>query len=96
MDVTTGSVLVSIAKQMRANGRRLLLVGMRPSAMAVLERMGAVDEIGEENLFPTRSGWFEAMDVAVKSAIDGVEHNHDTQCPLERYLQIRGDDESAI
>ena len=96
MDVTTASVLVSIAKQMRSNGRRLLLVGMRPSAMAVLERMGAVDEIGEENLFPTRSGWFEAMDVAVKSAIDGVEHNHDTQCPLERYLQIRGDDESAI
>ena len=96
VDVTTASVLVSIAKQMRATGRRLLLVGMRPNAMAVLERVGAVEAIGEENLFPTKSGWYEAMDIAVRSAIDGVEHSHDTQCPLERYLQVRGGDESAI
>jgi SulP family sulfate permease len=96
VDVTTAAVLVSIAKQMRASGRRLLLVGMRPNAMAVLERVGAVEEIGAENLFPTRPGWFEAMDIAVKSAIEGVEHSHDDQCPLERYLQIRGGDESEI
>jgi hypothetical protein len=64
--------------------------------MAVLERVGAVEAIGEENLFPTRDGWFEAMDIAVKSAIDGVEHNHENQCPLERYLKVRGGDESAL
>jgi len=89
LDVTTSTALVSIAKQMASSGRRLLIVGVTPSAMSLLDKVGATDEIGRDNIFPARPGLFEAMDLAIKSALAGPEHSHEGVCPLKLYIESR-------
>jgi SulP family sulfate permease len=89
LDVTTGDVLVRAAARMAGQGRSLLLVGMRPRAMERLEDMGVIDAIGADHMFPTRPGWFEAMDDALRQGIDQLEEHRCEQCPLEEYLKTR-------
>jgi SulP family sulfate permease len=87
MDLTTATVFAAVAEGMAAQGRHLVLVGMRDDAMGVLERSGAADRIGRDNLFPTRPGWFEAMDAGVRRALELAEAPEDS--PLRAYLEMR-------
>lgn len=87
MDLTTASVFAAVAEGMAAQGRHLVLVGMRPDAMEVLERSGAAERIGRQNLVPTRSGWFEAMDEGVTRALELAKAPPDS--PLREYLAMR-------
>src|SRR5262249_23324976 len=70
LDVTTASVFESTAKQLASNGKTLLLLGLRPSASALLEQTGIAQRLGRENLFPAQSGWFTAMEVALRRALE--------------------------
>ena len=89
MDLTTAAVFAAVAEGMASQGRHLVLVGMRPDAMGVLERSGAAARIGRDNLFPTRPGWFEAMDAGVTRALELAEAPSDS--PLRTYLSMRAD-----
>ena len=89
LDITTGDVLVRAAHRMQLSGRRLCLVGMRPPAMARLEHMGVAAAIGEAHLYPTRPGWFEAMDEAIGQSLAQLDDHHCEQCVLEAYLKTR-------
>ena len=89
MDLTSATVFAAIAEGLAAQGRHLVLVGMRPDAMRVLERSGAAARIGPDNLFPTRDGWFEAMDEGVRRAL--ALGDAPDESPLRRYLEIRAE-----
>ena len=89
MDLTTATVFAAISEGLAAQGRHLVLVGMRPDAMGVLERSGAAERIGRDNLFPTRDGWFEAMDAGVRRALVLAEAPDDS--PLRTYLALRAE-----
>ena len=90
LDVTAAEVLTRAAELARTRGQEIYLVGMRPRAMARLERMGVVEVFGEDQLFPTQSRWFGALDEAVAQALARVgPHEHDGPCPLARYLKRR-------
>jgi SulP family sulfate permease len=62
LDYTTATVLEAAHRRLRGQNRHLLLVGLRPETMALLERVGVADAVGRERLYPTRPGWFAAMD----------------------------------
>lgn len=87
LDLTTAQVFQAVAEGMAEQDKHLLLVGMRPGCMEMLEQTGAAKTVGEENLFPTRAGWFEAMDAAVHRALELAEAPEDSQ--LRRYLALR-------
>lgn len=88
IDMTCLDVLTDAAESLRARGKVLILVGMRPSTMERLERGGVAKAVGGENLFPTREGWFAAMDEAIRRALD-FTGTHAPDCALERYLETR-------
>ena len=87
MDLTTATALAAIAEGLAEQGRHLVLVGMRPDAMGVLERSGAAARIGRANLFPTQDGWFEALDAGLTRALALAEAPEDS--PLRAYLAMR-------
>lgn len=72
LDASTAAVFASAAETARLNGRHLLLVGMGPEAMQVLERSEAAKSIGAKNLFPTEARWFAALDAARMRALELV------------------------
>ena len=84
MDYTSARVLVSVAEQLQGRGAGLYLVGLRPRSLAVLERAGAVEQIGRAHIFATLPGWFQAMDAALQSALDDTKAPDES--PLRRYL----------
>lgn len=87
MDVTQAQVLAQAAERMRARGQRLLLTGVKPAAMEVLARTGAVASLGEANIFPVRRVWFGATRAAIARAQELTQEAHRGQpCPLVRYL----------
>ena len=90
LDLTTAEVLRGAGEHLRASGRSLVLVGMRPAVMERMEALGLPGAIGKENLFPTEPGWFAAMDAALQRAQDLVGP-HEDDCPLDRYLAGRED-----
>lgn len=81
LDASIASVFASTAQAARSSGRHLLLVGMRPEAMKVLERSEAAAAIGPENLFPSRDRWFAALDAARARAFE-LCGNACERCPL--------------
>ena len=87
MDLSAAHVLEEAASRLRDRGGRLLLVGLLPDPLALLERTGVAAEIGEENIFPSRSGWFAAMDEALAEALAHDHHGND--CPLMEYIATR-------
>ncbi len=88
LDLTTAEVLRACAGQMRARGRLLVLVGMRPTVSERMEALGLPAAVGRENLFPTEPGWFVAMDAALRRALAFVGE-HEADCPIEGYLEGR-------
>jgi SulP family sulfate permease len=83
LDATTAAILADTAALLRAKDRHLVLCGMTPEVMAVLERSGAAEVIGPDNLFPTRQLWFSALAAATRRAVELSEHD-DEDCPLHR------------
>jgi len=88
LDLTCLDVLSQAARRLRSQDKLLVLVGMRPETMERLERSGVAAIIGPENLFPTRRGWFVAMDEAIGRALS-FTGGHSEGCPLGHYLQKR-------
>lgn len=87
LDVTTASVLESTGSTLKKEGKTLLLLGLRPAAMQLLEQTGIAERLGQENLFPAQSGWFTAMEAALRRALELTgEHACGQQCPLAEYM----------
>lgn len=87
IDLTTASVLRTVDTALQAQGRHLLLVGMRPRTMELLRATGIAAHLGDEDLFPTESAWFGAMDKALERAVELAEAEHDD--PIRVYLRGR-------
>lgn len=90
VDYTAGRVLARVHDELAAEGRHLLLVGMRADMMQRLEDIGVADAFEAEDLFPTQPGWFAAMNQALDRALQLVEATdpgHRAECPLARYLE---------
>jgi SulP family sulfate permease len=87
IDVTTASVLETTTKRLRGEGKTLILLGLRPPISALLERTSIAEQIGRENLFPAQSGWFTAMELALRRALTITgEHSCGTHCLLAEYV----------
>lgn len=86
-DVTTASVLASAAQKFASQGRTLILLGLRPSTLALFEQTGIAEQVGRENIFPAQAGWFTAMELALRRAlILAGEHGCSKHCPLAEYI----------
>lgn len=83
LDATTAAVFESTAKLLHAKNRHLILVGMRPDIMEVLERSGVASSIGEANIIPTREKWFSALDAARDRAVALCQKDCQT-CPFSK------------
>jgi SulP family sulfate permease len=87
MDATVAAVLGETGQRMAAQGRHLILVGMRPRAMAVLERSGVAAELGDDNLYPTEAQWFAAMEHGLEHAIELTKpHDCEGGCPIAAHV----------
>lgn len=95
LDVTAAEVLASTANNLREQGRHMLLVGMREDMLPVLERSGAGEAIGVENLFPTRARWFEALDAARHRALELTRGVHEHSCALSHAPSFALSDQQA-
>jgi len=61
LDATTAAMLGELASLTQEQGRTLILVGVTPAAYDVLQRSGALAQLGEDNVFRTRNRWFSAL-----------------------------------
>lgn len=87
-DVTTASVLEATAKKLATEGRTLLLLGLRPPVFTLLERTGIAARIGTDNLFPAQTGWFTAMEAALRRALTLIgKHGCEDHCPFAEYME---------
>lgn len=84
LDLSVAEELIAVAELLRGRGQQLVLVGMTPDLVEVLERSGANVVIGEANLFPTRRRWFEALAAATERALELAGDAHASDCPLAR------------
>jgi SulP family sulfate permease len=84
LDATVAEAFTSLAAGMRERGQHLLLAGMNVDMMRVLERSGAAAEIGAEQLFPTQTRWFAALEAAKQRALSLVGDEHDEDCGLDQ------------
>ncbi|MCG8555837.1 MAG: hypothetical protein MJD61_11210 [Proteobacteria bacterium] len=55
--------------------------------MRVLERTGVAEQVGQDNLFPTASEWFAAMERAMSHALElAGEHACADPCPIAAHV----------
>ena len=68
---------------MRKNDRHLLLAGLKKRQLDLLDRLGIIEELGRENVFPSEDQWFAAMEHAIERGMALVRTHHcGDQCPL--------------
>jgi SulP family sulfate permease len=84
LDMTVAEALAWLCAGMRERKQHLLLAGMTPDMMRVLERSGAAAVIGAEQLFATQTRWFAALEAAKQRALVLVGDEHVEDCGLER------------
>ncbi len=89
LDYTTAGVLLATRNRLQANGRHLLLAGMRPGTMALFEHVKLLDAFGEEDIFPTQTAWFVAMNAALTRGLE-LAGGACERCPLAAYLENEG------
>jgi len=70
MDVSVATALAAVAARLAEHNRYLLLAGVRPDIMRVLERTAVADSIGKEMIFTSQSQWFASLHGAVDHAIE--------------------------
>lgn len=91
MDVTIIQAIEAAVERLAADGRHLVVVGVRRAALEVMERTGALEKVGRANVFRKTPVWFDASDRGLLRAMDLVgEHACGDACPIERHL--RNDD----
>ena len=74
----------------RAPVKPSLVLGLRPEAMQLFEKTGIAARIGPANLFPAQSGWFTALEAALRRALTlAGEHSCGTHCPFATYLSAQ-------
>lgn len=83
-DVTTALTFKALAERYRHAGKQLILAGVRPRTLALLEATGVIDEVGAANVFPTEPGWFVAMERALVRARAIVGEHACEACPVAR------------
>jgi SulP family sulfate permease len=89
-DITTASLIEATAKKLASEGRTLLLLGLRLPVMTLLTQTGIAQRLGAENLFSVQSGWFTAMEAALRRALSLVgEHRCGRHCPLADYVNTQ-------
>lgn len=94
LDATTAAVLAETAERARAHGQTLLLAGLRPAALGVLQRTGASARVGEDNIFPTEPAWLLAVRRAMARASElAGEHACGDACPVRRFAAGLTDDD---
>ena len=87
MDVTTASVLEAAARKLAGQGRTLMLLGLRQPTLTLLEQTGIAARLGRENIFPAQAGWFTAMELALRRALQLTgAHACGDHCPLAEYV----------
>ena len=79
IDTTVLHVLEQLARDMRERNGYVILCGLRPELMRVVRNYGLVELIGEENIFETRGGIFEAAKKALARAKQLTATSIDTQ-----------------
>lgn len=88
LDMTVAEALAWVGAGMRERGQHLLLAGMNAEMMRVLERSGAAAVLGVEQLFPTQSRWFAALEAAKQRALVLLAGAHEEDCGLEQARPI--------
>ena len=90
LDATSVIALEELVDFMKGNGRELIISGVMKDVYRVLQRSGAVDFIGKENIFPgsfgnpnlaTKNALKRAQDIIGSSDID-VKIFHDPSLPV--------------
>jgi SulP family sulfate permease len=76
LDVTCASILADTAERLKRADCALVLVGLKPAAMQILDGTGVGAEIGTEHIFPTEERWFGALESALNHAFDIVGEEH--------------------
>ncbi|MFK7929513.1 MAG: SulP family inorganic anion transporter [Myxococcota bacterium] len=90
IDFTTATVLEAVHTRLQSQGRHLFLVGLRPDTMTLLDRVGVADALGRHHLYPSRPGWFAAMDEALTDALVLVnDEDLEAATALQAYLVAR-------
>ena len=93
LDITSIDTLLRVVAQLQREGRHCLLVGMRGGNVRYLQQVGAIETLGEENLFPSQpTYWFVALEDALTRALELIQKG-DTQeidSPYGEWLQTRG------
>ena len=82
LDLTVIQVLVDVIEKLRKDGRTLLLAGVRLPGLSRLEKTGAIDVIGRENVFPFRPRFFADMSDAIERALGECSSHQCDVCPL--------------
>ena len=82
LDATVAQALADRALALRERGITLLLVGMTATTMTSLERSGAAEILGPNNLFPARGRFFEALQLARDAANARLGERHTHGCPM--------------
>jgi sulfate permease, SulP family len=67
--------LEKYTQQLRDNGNLLMLFGVEPKLMTVLERSGLVTVIGNENIFPVQPAVFGPLEAAEAAAMTWMARN---------------------
>ncbi len=65
LDATTGMVFIEAAERLAAQGRALLLAGVDPKTMRVLDGLGAKESMGDDRIFAVAGPRFASVEAAV-------------------------------
>lgn len=86
-DVTTASVIELLARRLKSQGRTLILLGLRHPTLSLFNETKITESIGRENIFPAQAGWFTAMELALRRALElAGAHACGFHCPLAEYI----------
>jgi SulP family sulfate permease len=94
MDATIAALLLEVTERLHAEGRHLLLAGVRNEALPVLDGSGLADAIGSENIFHSQRQWFGSMNSAMARAY-ALAEDHSDGCPLRDVAHPRRDHPST-
>ncbi len=91
LDVSTLEVIEATAERLEGEGRHLLLLGMKPSTVQYMKRVGLDAAIGEDRMFPTRPGhWYSALADALQHALVLLGDDACARdCPYVQWLEAQ-------
>jgi SulP family sulfate permease len=91
IDSTVLAVFDSFVSQMHAQGRSVLMCGVKPESVETFRKFGLLDRMGEENVFVTTYGVFTSCEAALRRARELLRSSLDSD-PLadDRQESMRG------